>query len=55
MKKKAAAKPDKEALKKAEAFVRSALSALSNKPLSDTKIRLVAKKVSRSFDADCTA
>jgi hypothetical protein len=55
MKKKALAKPNKEAMKKAEAFVRSALSALSNKHVSNATVRSVAKKASRAIPADCAA
>jgi hypothetical protein len=55
MKKKAAAKPNRdiEAMKKAENFVRPALSVLSDKRVSDAKVRSVAKKVSRAFPAGC--
>ena len=53
--KKLAAKPDKEAIKKAETFVRNALSILSDKRMSDVKIKSVAKKVSRALPADCVA
>jgi hypothetical protein len=47
--KKKHAKHDAEAFKKAEAFVRNALSARSNKRHSDTKVRSLAKKVSRAI------
>lgn len=55
MKKKVAARPDKEAIKKAETFVRNALSILSDKRMSDAKIKSVAKKVFRALPTDCVA
>jgi phage gp46-like protein len=39
----------KEALAKAEAFAREALSAVSKGPVSETKVRAVAKKVSKTM------
>jgi hypothetical protein len=36
-------------MKKAENFVRTALSVRSDKRVSDAKVRSVAKKVSRAF------
>jgi hypothetical protein len=49
MKKNTTGKPDKEALRKAEEFVRSALSVTSKKPVSEAKVKSVAKKVSQAL------
>jgi hypothetical protein len=39
----------KQALQKAETFAREALSAVSKKPVSETKVRAVAKRVSKTM------
>lgn len=45
-----ARKPVKnDALKRAEQFVRQALSLTSSKRISDAKVRAVAKKISRAL------
>jgi hypothetical protein len=39
----------KEELKRAEEFARNALSAVSKKPVSEAKVKTVAKKVARTM------
>jgi hypothetical protein len=39
----------RQELEKAEEFARKALTAISRKPVSETKVRAVAKKVSKTM------
>jgi hypothetical protein len=39
----------RQEIEKAEAFARKALSAISRKPVSETKVKAVARKVSKTM------
>lgn len=42
-------KAEKQEIKRAEEFARKALNAVSRKPVSEAKVRQVAKKVARTM------